>query len=277
MGLRINTNIQSIAAQRSLSKVREDQGEALEQLASGQRINRASDDAAGLAISEKLKSNVRGTLQAKRNAADGISMIQTAEGGMEEVSNILIRLRELSVQAASDTVGDKERKFADLEFQQLSSEIDRIAGSTVFNGRNLLSGEGDELEFQVGILNDKFNDRISYDPKSSNATADSLGVKGMTIGEKGNAQENLGALDLALDAINANRANLGAIQNRLQSTMSNLDIFAENALAANSRIRDTDVAEVSAKLASSNILSAANTSVLAQANSTPASALKLVG
>jgi flagellin len=277
MGLRINTNIQSIAAQRSLYEVRETQGEALEKLASGQRINRASDDAAGLAISEKLKANIRGTLQAKRNAADGISLIQTAEGGMEEVSNILIRLRELSVQAASDTIGEKERAFADLEFQQLSNEIDRIAGSTVFNGRNLLMGDGDELEFQVGIQNDKFNDRISYDPKSSDSRADTLGIKGMSITQKGQAQDNLGTIDLALDTINANRANLGALQNRLHSTISNLDISAENSSAANSRIRDTDVAEVSAKLASANIMSAANTSVLAQTNSTPASALKLVG
>ncbi len=277
MGLRINTNIQSIAAQRSLSKIREEQSESLEQLASGQRINRASDDVAGLAISEKLKANIRGTLQAKRNAQDGVSLIQTAEGGMGEVSNILIRLRELSVQAASDTIGDKERSFADLEFQQLSNEIDRIAGSTSFNGRHLLTGEGDQLEFQVGIMNDDFNDRIAYDPETSKATAGALGVKGLSIAEKGNAQDNLETIDLAIDAVNANRANLGALQNRLQSTVSNLDISVENSSAANSRIRDTDIAEVSAKLASSNIMSAASTSVLSQANSAPVSALKLIG
>lgn len=277
MGLRINTNIQSLTAQRSLAKVNMEQGQSLEKLASGQRINKASDDAAGLAISEKLKANIRGTLQAKRNAQDGISLIQTAEGGLEEVSNILIRLRELSVQSASDTIGDKERKFADLEFQQLSSEIDRIAGSTRFNGLNLLQGEGDQLDFQVGVLNDEFNDRISYDPSTANATADSLGVKGLRIDEKGEAQGNLDRLDLALDSVNANRANLGALQNRLSSTISNLEISAENSSAANSRIRDTDVAEVSAKLASANIMSAANTSVLAQANSSTAGALKLVG
>jgi flagellin len=277
MGLRINTNIESLAAQRSLSKVRSEQGSSLEKLASGLRINRASDDAAGLAISEKLKANIRGTLQAKRNAQDGISMIQTAEGGLEETTNILIRLRELSVQAASDTLGEKERKFADLEFQQLSSEIDRIAGSTVFNGRKLLMGEGDQLDFQVGVLNDEFNDRISYNPADSVATTSELGVNGLNISEKSDAQTNLEKFDVAIDAINANRANLGALQNRLTSTVSNLDISVENASAANSRIRDTDIAETSAKLASSNIMSAAGTSVLSQANSASAAALKLIG
>lgn len=276
MGLRINTNVESLAAQRSLGKVRAEQGASLEKLASGLRINKASDDAAGLAISEKLKANIRGTLQAKRNAQDGISMIQTAEGGLEETTNILIRLRELSIQAASDTIGEKERKFADLEFQQLSSEIDRIAGSTVFNGRKLLMGEGDNLDFQVGVLNDEFNDRISYNPADSGATTDELGVNGLSIAEKNDAQNNLEKIDLAIDAINANRANLGAIQNRLTSTISNLGISVENASAANSRIRDTDIAETSAKLASSNIMSAANTSVLSQANSASASALKLI-
>jgi len=276
MGLRISTNVQSLAAQRTLSKNKMEQDASLEKLASGNRINRASDDAAGLGISEKLKANIRGTQQAARNAGDGISMIQTAEGGLEEVSNILIRLRELSVQAASDTIGDTERKFADLEFQQLGNEIDRISGTTKFNGRSLLTGEGEQLDFQVGVLNDEFNDRISYDPSASNSTADSLGVKGLAIQQKEDAQSNLEVIDTAIDAINANRANLGATQNRLQSTISNLETSVENASAANSRVRDTDVAKVSADLAKSNILNAANTSVLAQANSSNASALKLL-
>jgi len=277
MGLRIATNVQSISAQRSLSKIRNEQDRNLEKLSSGQRINRAADDAAGLAISEKLKANIRGTQQASRNAQDGISMIQVAEGSLDEVSGILVRLRELAVQTATDTVGDNERQFADLEFQQLTQEVDRIAGSAVFNGKSLLTGEGDKLDFQVGILNDENIDRISYNPSDANATAGALGISGLSVGEKSGAQGSLEAIDLALDSVNANRANLGAIQNRLNSTISNLEVKNENLVAANSRVRDADVAQESAALARANILNAANTSVLAQANSTPNSALKLVG
>ncbi|WP_417337093.1 flagellin [Halobacteriovorax marinus] len=277
MGLRINTNVQSLAAQRSLGNVKEEQGANLEKMASGSRINKASDDAAGLAISEKLKANIRGSQQAKRNAGDGISMIQTAEGGLNEVSNILVRLRELSVQAASDTVGDQERQFSDLEFQNLVQEVDRIAGSTKFNGRDLLTGEGETADFQVGIMNDDFNDRISYRPQDSAATADSIGIAGLSVGSKEGAQENLENIDAALNKINGNRANLGALQNRLQSTISNLDVKTENLSSANSRIRDTDIAQTSSELTKANILTSASTSVLAQANSSQNAALKLVG
>ncbi|WP_372652002.1 flagellin [Halobacteriovorax sp.] len=277
MGLRINTNVQSLAAQRSLGNVKKSQGDNLEKMASGSRINKASDDAAGLAISEKLKANVRGSQQAKRNAGDGISMIQTAEGGLNEVSNILVRLRELSVQAASDTIGDSEREFSDLEFQNLVQEVDRIAGSTEFNGRSLLNGEGDTADFQVGIMNDDFNDRISYKPQDSSATSDSIGVAGLSVSSKEGAQENLENIDSAINKINGNRANLGALQNRLQSTISNLDVKTENLSAANSRIRDTDIAHTSSELTKANILTSASTSVLAQANSSQNAALKLIG
>lgn len=277
MGLRINTNVQSLAAQRSLGNVKKSQGDNLEKMASGSRINKASDDAAGLAISEKLKANIRGSQQAKRNAGDGISMIQTAEGGLNEVSNILVRLRELSVQSASDTVGDQEREFSDLEFQNLVQEVDRIAGSTKFNGRDLLTGEGETADFQVGIMNDDFNDRISYKPQDTAASADAIGIAGLSVGSKEGAQENLENIDSALNKINGNRANLGALQNRLQSTISNLDVKTENLSAANSRIRDTDIAATSSELTKANILTSASTSVLAQANSSQNAALKLVG
>ena len=277
MGLRINTNVQSMRAQSSLSKVENDKSDTLAKLSSGSRINKAGDDAAGLAISEKLKANIRGTQQATRNAGDGISMIQTAEGGLNESSNILIRLRELSVQAASDTIGDQERKFSDLEFQQLSKEMERIATSTQFNGKTLLSGEGDKLDFQIGILNDEKNDRLSYKPEESSARIKDLGVDGLGVLTKGDAQNNLEKIDSAINGVNANRASLGALQNRLQSTISNLESRTENLSAANSRIRDTDVAQESANLAKGNILSAAATSVLAQANNSGSSALKLIG
>lgn len=277
MGLRISTNVQSLRAQNSLSKVEENKSNTLSKLSSGSRINKAGDDAAGLAISEKLKANIRGTQQASRNAGDGISMIQTAEGGLNESSNILIRLRELSVQSASDTIGDQERKFSDLEFQQLKNEMERIATSTQFNGKNLLSGEGDSLDFQIGIMNDEKNDRLSYKPGETSARITDLGVDSLGVLTKESAQGNLEAIDKAINGVNANRASLGALQNRLQSTISNLEVRTENLSAANSRIRDTDIAQESAEMTKSNILSAAATSVLSQANNSGSSALKLIG
>ena len=277
MGLRINTNVQSMRAQNAMSKVEMQKADSLAKMSSGSRINKAGDDAAGLAISEKLKANIRGTMQATRNAGDGISMIQTAEGGLNEVSNVLIRLRELSVQAASDTIGDQERKFADLEFQNLTQEVERIATSTQFNGKYLLSGEGDQLDFQIGIMNDEKNDRLSYRPQDSTARAADLGIAGLNVVSKGDAQGNLEKIDTAINSINGNRASLGALQNRLQSTISNLETRNENLSAANSRIRDTDIASESAELAKANILSAASSSVLAQANNSSSTALKLIG
>jgi len=277
MGLRISTNVQSLRAQNSLSRVEENKSNTLSKLSSGSRINKAGDDAAGLAISEKLKANIRGTQQASRNAGDGISMIQTAEGGLNESSNILIRLRELSVQAASDTIGDEERKFSNLEFKQLTSEMERIATSTQFNGKYLLSGEGEKLDFQIGIMNDEKNDRLSYKPQDTSARTKDLGVEDLGVLSKGDAQNNLEKIDKAINGVNANRASLGALQNRLQSTISNLDVRTENLSAANSRIRDTDIALESAEMTKGNILSAAATSVLAQANNSGSSALKLIG
>ncbi len=277
MGLRIATNISSMAGQRNLGQTKKNQAESFEKLASGSRINKAADDAAGLAISERMKANMKGVKQATRNAGDGISLIQTAEGAMNEVGNILTRLRELSVQAASDTIGDKEREYSDLEFQQLVTEVERIATSTTFNDKQLINGEGDEMEFQIGINNNEANDRIKFDPAKQSVRAGDLGIEGLSVSTKGDSQENLEVLDQAISTVSGNRANLGALQNRLQSTVRNLEIQHENLAAANSRIRDTDVADVSAKLAKENILSAAGTSVLAQANSSGNQALQLIG
>lgn len=277
MGLRINTNVQSLRAQSSVSKNEEAKSNNLAKLSSGSRINKAGDDAAGLAISEKLKAEIRGSQQANRNAGDGISMIQTAEGGLNETSNILIRLRELSVQAASDTIGDQERKFSDLEFQHLTQEVGRISESTQFNGKKLLSGEGDTLEFQIGIMNDAKNDRLSYKPQESSARPSDLGIADLGVLTKADAQSNLEKIDNAINGVNGNRASLGALQNRLQSTIANLETKTENLSAANSRIRDTDIAVESAEMAKNNILSASSISVLAQANNSGAAALKLIG
>lgn len=277
MGLRINTNTPSIAAQRSLSVTNRRMNDNLRKLSSGERITRASDDAAGLAISENLKAQIRGNRQAKRNANDAISMIQTAEGGLSEISNIIIRLRELAVQSASDTVGETERGFSDIEFQQLKEEIDRISKSAEFNGINLLDGSGAMLEFQVGIHNDPILDRLRYDGTKANTTLASLGLVGETVGSKEGAQVTLQKLDDALVQINGVRANLGATQNRLSSTINNLAVSDENLSAAKSRIRDVDVAAETADLARNSILVQAGTSVLSQANQAPNSALKLLG
>lgn len=276
MGLRIRTNVPSLQAISSLKKVKAAEFKTLSKLSSGSRITSASDDAAGLAISEKLRAQIVSTKQANRNANDGVSLVQTAEGGLNEVSNLLIRLRELSIQSASDTVGDQERKFSDLEAQQLSTEINRIATSTKFNGRDLLSGEGGQVDLQVGINNDETNDRITYRPDESSVTLDALGIDGFTVASKDDARGNLETLDKALNTVNGNRAQLGALQNRLQTTMSNLEVQNENLSAANSRIRDADIAQETADLAKNRILSEANTSVLMHTNNSMNNALKLM-
>lgn len=277
MGMRINTNISSIAAQRALGITKNNLDNNLRKMSSGERITRASDDAAGLAISEKLKAHIRGLRQAKRNSDDGVSLIQTAEGAINEISNIIIRLRELSIQAASDTVGETERGFSNIEFQNLLEEIQRISKGTEFNGRKLLDGTGGLVEIQVGIHNDPMQDRIKYDSTDTDTTIESLALTGEGIASKESAQLSLSKLDDALVRINGTRANLGALQNRLQSASNTIAIAEENFSAANSRIRDVDVAAETADMAKNNILTQAGVSVLAQANQAPNAALKLIG
>jgi flagellin len=277
MGLRINTNIQAMVAQRNLDQNRRSQESSLERLSSGTRINRAGDDAAGLAISERIRANTRSLGQANRNAQDGISLIQVAEGATNEVSNILVRMRELSIQAASDTIGDKERSFIDKEVQQLRSEIDRIAVTTEFNGTKLLNGSAPKLELQVGLNNNPMEDRLVIDSDQQNITVAALGIEGITTGSKVDAQSNLAKLDDALTKLNENRSALGALQNRLQSTINNIGTYKENLDAARSRIRDTDMAAETSELTKSNILSQAGISVLSQANQNPQQVLKLLG
>ena len=276
MGLRINTNVSSLSAQRSLSRNTEHLNDNLRKLSSGERITRAGDDAAGLAISENLKAYIRGTRQAKRNAGDGISLVQTAEGGLNEISSILIRLRELAIQAASDTIGDTERGFSDIEFQNLKDEIDRIARSSEFNGTKLLDGTGGVLEFQIGLKNNPILDRLRYDGTRANATIAALGIAAESIASKEGSQLVLQKLDDALVQVNGVRADLGAVQNRLSSVINNLSISDENLSAAKSRIRDVDVAAETAELTKNNILVQSGTSVLSQANQLPNVALKLL-
>lgn len=277
MGMRINTNVASIAAQRSLKGVTSARMESTSKLSSGSRINKAADDAAGLAISEKLKAEIRSTQQAVRNANDGISFVQVAEGGLNETQSMLTRLRELAIQSSSDTVGEQERQFTNLEYQQLKSEIERIAKVTNYNGTNLLDGSGGKLDFQIGTGNNGSVDRISYNAENIDSTSESLGVEGLDISTKSGAQESLGIVDNAIMKVSGQRAELGALQNRLQSTTNNLEVSAENMAASNSRIRDLDYANESANNAKLNILEAAGTAVLAQANLSSQGALKLVG
>lgn len=276
MGLRIATNLPSIAAQRSMGGSSRELQKSFSQLATGSRITKAADDAAGLSISETLKSTIRGYSAAQRNANDGISMVQVSEGGLGEISNILTRMRELGVQAASDTVGETERGFIDKEVQQLKNEMQRIAKTTRWGSNTLLDGSGEEYSFQVDINNDEFNDRIGFDASQQDATIANLGVDGFDFSSKDGAREALEVLEGAQVKVNGYRANLGAIQNRLISTTENLGVAMENFAAANSRIRDTDVAQSSAELARNNILQQASIGVLAQANQQPATAMRLI-
>lgn len=277
MALRIATNVASLNAQRNLNGTNHGLERSFARLSSGMRINQAADDAAGLAISENLKAQIRGLKQANRNTNDGISLVQIAEGGLNEVSSMLIRLRELAIQASSDTIGDTERKFLDVEYQQLKNEVQRISEVTEFNGRDLLNGTGGLFDIQVGTHNDAFKDRISFNASAANSSLESLGLVPESVATKEQAQTSLQTVDAAMVSVNGMRANFGALQNRLQSTMNNQQIAVENFSAANSRIRDTDVAEETSEMTRNNILLQAGTAVLGQANSAQQLALKLLG
>ena len=276
MGLRIATNVPALNAHKNLYSLGNQQSTTMARLASGSRINNASDDAAGLAISEGMKANIRGFRQANRNANDGISLVQIAEGGLNEVSNMLTRLRELAIQAASDTIGDRERGYTDVEYQQLKEEIERVSQTTEFNGVPLINGVGGIFDIQVGVKNDQFNDRISFDSTATNSTLEGLQISELSVANKLSAQDSLAFVDDAIQAVSGMRANIGAFQSRLQSASSNLMISDENLSAANSRIRDTDIAAESTTLAKTNILMQAATSVLGQANTQQQLALKLL-
>ncbi|MBL7669864.1 MAG: flagellin FliC [Bdellovibrionaceae bacterium] len=277
MGMRIATNVNALNTQKNLYMTGLNQSRAMARLASGLRINQAADDAAGLAISENLKAQIRGLRQANRNANDGISLVQIAEGSLNEVSNMLIRLRELGVQSASDTIGDTERKFLDVEYQQLKSEIQRVTESTNHNGFDLLNGTGGVIDIQVGVNNDPFKDRISFNAGAANSTLEALGLVAEGLSTKESSQLSLTSVDNALTSVNAIRANFGAMQNRLQSTSNNLLVYDENMSAANSRIRDADIAAETTEMTRNNILLQAGVSVLGQANQTQQLALKLLG
>jgi flagellin len=266
----------SVSANRVLNKTNDAQNKSFQRLSSGQRITTAGDDAAGLSISENLRAQIRSTTEAEKNANNGVSLVQVAEGGLSEIGNILVRLRELSIQAASDTIGDKERGFINQEFQSLSAEVDRIANVTTFNGTQLLNGQGkDTLDLQVGTRNDEA-DRIGFRVSENDVRADSLGIAGLSAESIGDARASIDVVDQALSKVSETRARMGAMQNKLQSTTNNLAITKENLIGARSRIADTDVAEETSSLVRENILQQAGIAVLAQANQNPMTALKLL-
>ena len=304
MGLRIRTNVSSLGAQRRLGLSTTQLQESMSKLASGSRINKAADDAAGLAISENLKADIRSLNQAKRNALDGVSLVQTAEGGLEETTNILIRLRELAIQAASDTVGNTERAFINKEYVALKEEIDRIANTTEFNGTRLLVGSqelSDELKntgnsypLDIHVGKDFFPEadgagvsnpvnivridlsRVNVFTEGEDSLNLGRGENGTTVATREGAKNSISVIDAAMTKINETRSYLGSIQNRLNPTTNNLSVYTENLAEANSRIRDTDYADETARYTQNNILQQAGTSILASANIQPQIALKLL-
>jgi flagellin len=273
MPISIMTNVQSLNAQRNLNSTQSRLSGNLQKLSSGLRVNSAADDAAGLAISERFKAQIRSYSQAERNANDGVSLLQTAEGAMNEIAGSLIRMRELAMQSANGTLGSAERTFLNNETTDLTTEIDRIASVTQFNGLNVLDGTYSGQTLQVGI-GATSNDTIGI--TISNTNFSSLAGAAIDLTTQSGAQAALGTIDTAINALSTRRASIGTAQNRLQVTMSNLSSARENVTAANGRIRDVDVANESAELTKNNILSQVGLSILAQANQAPSVALSLL-
>ena len=274
MAMSIRTNVASLNAQRNLSTTQTSLDSSLSRLSSGYRITKAGDDAAGLGISTKLEAQIRSYSQAVRNANDGMSLIQSTEAALNESANILTRMRELAMQSASDGIGDTERGYVNTESSDLIKELERIAQVTEYNGTKLLNNSGSTLDFQVGVMNSS-NDRISFN--TTDATTSTLGVSGLSLASKTSAQSALSTIDNALKKVSDARSSLGAAGNRFQSAINNIQAFSESLSAANSRIKDVDVAEETSRMARAQILSQAGVSVLAQANQMPQLALKLLG
>lgn len=279
MAISVLTNVASLNAQRNLATTQSTLAASIGRLSSGMRINQAADDAAGLGISENLKADLRSLGQAQRNANDGVSLTQIAEGSMNEMTGLVTRMRELSVQSANQTLGATERGYIQTEFGQLRNEINRISAVTEFNGQKLVDGTASSgLTFQVGMANTA-DDRISMSVTkltTSTLGSASLHIASASLSTVTNARAALAVFDKAIDQLSTARSKVGAVQNRMQVTISNLSAVQENLSAANSRIRDVDVASESSALTKSQILSQAGLAVLAQANQLPNSALSLL-
>jgi len=279
MALTINTNVASLNAQRNLGKSQGALNKSMQRLSSGLRINSAKDDAAGLGISDRMTSQIRGLNQAVRNANDGISLAQTAEGAMGEITNILQRMRELTVQSANDSNSASDRDSLQEEVTSLISEIDRISVTTEFNETKLLDGSGSTLNFQVGARGTA-DDRIGISLANLDMGASTLGVDGIDIGDGFDATSAgaaLSAIDSAIGSVDTARGELGAVQNRFESTIANLSNISENVSAARSRILDADIAQETSNMTKYNILQQAGVSILSQANQAPQLALSLLG
>lgn len=275
MAITVATNIASVNARRHLEETSGKFQKAAERVASGKRINSIGDDAAGMTIAFSLESKIRSIQQARRNSQDALSLIQVAEGGMNEVGNLLVRMRELSIQASSDNVSDKERQMIELESSQIKQEVDRLAQATKFFDTNLLNGSGKDFSFQIGIDNDE-NNRLQFDSSSLDLRASTLGISGVDMTDIDNARDALGSIDEALVKMNEPRASVGALQSRMNSIIGNLNVYEENITAAKSRILDADIASETADMVKSAVLQRAGVAVLAQANQLPVMALKLV-
>lgn len=275
MSYRINTNVASLTAQRFLDKAQRQTNMSLKSLASGSRVGEGSKDAAGFAISENLRGQISGLKQAKLNAESAVAFIQTAEGSLNEQNNIILRMREIAVQAASDTVGGEERSLLDGEFQQLNQEFDRIAHATRYGDKRLLIGENEEFAFHVGTTAGK-EDTITF-KLNANTTSDEVGLEGLTITDQDDALESLEKLDKGMSEVMKARATFSAAQSRFQYAIDTLSSQHQNISEARSIIADVDVAGEMANLTKNNILEELSTSVLAQANQTPRLVQKLIG
>ncbi len=271
--MRINNNISAMNAYRNLTSVNETVDKSMEKLSSGLRINRAGDDAAGLAISEKMRGQVKGLTMATKNSQDGISMIQTAEGALNETHSIVQRMRELAVQSANDTNTKEDRDKLQLEVNQLVEEIDRIGNTTEFNTRVLMNGDykDDGTKYHIGANKDQ-----NVELKFNDMRSGSLGLQGISISTQEDANKAIETINNSLETISTERAKFGAMQNRLEHTINNLRVSEENLQAAESRIRDTDMASEMVKLNKDKIISQSGTAMLAQANTTPQNVLQLL-
>jgi flagellin len=276
MGLRINTNTVALNAQFQLRNNTKGVSTAMEKLSSGFRINKASDDPAALAISENMRADIRNLKQADKNAQDGISLTQVADENLNQIAVTLIRLRELAIQASTDTVSEDQRSYIGLEYKQMLEAINKIATSAQYNGIKLLVGEGDRLDFQINTNNTAGVDRISIDMNQTDMTTNSLGIENSGVDNKPWALDSINRIDNAITNVIELRATLGSIQNRLMSTAENIASNLVSLSAANSRIRDTDIALESSELAKNNLILQSGTAILAQANQLPGQALTLL-
>ncbi len=275
MAITVATNMPSVNARRHLEETSGKFQKAAERVASGKRINSIGDDAAGMTIAFSLEAKIRSIQQARRNSQDALSLIQVAEGGMNEVGNLLVRMRELSIQASSDNVSDKERQMIELESSQIKSEVDRLSQATKFFDTQLLNGSGKDFTFQIGIDNNE-NNRLEFDASKLDLTASNLGISGVDMSDIDNARSALGDIDDALVKMNEPRASVGALQSRMNSIIGNLNVYEENITAAKSRILDADIASEAAEMIKGTVLQRAGVAVLAQANQLPTMALRLL-